>query len=260
MRFNGNRFLQNLPFRTLFTEVGEVGVLSVDFVRALFRRPFETRLLFEQLDSIGWRSLNVVNLTAVFSGMVLALQMGEFLGRFGAKIYVSRIMGISLLREMGPVLTALMIGARVGAGISAELGTMAVTEQIDALRALAASPVKKLVVPRVLATVVMLPLLTIIADAVGLLGGLVISVTQLGLTADFFYTSLMRALTIKDVVGGLVKATVFGFLIAIIACTKGLDTRGGADGVGRSTTSTVVAAAISVLVSDFFLTKLLLNI
>lgn len=186
--------------------------------------------------------------------------MGEFLSRFGAKIYVSRIMGISLLREMGPVLTALMIGARVGAGISAELGTMAVTEQIDALRALAASPIKKLVVPRVVATIVMLPMLTIISDAVGLLGGLLISVTQLGLTADFFYTSLMRALTVKDVIGGLVKATVFGYIIAIIACAKGLDTRGGADGVGRSTTSTVVAAAISVLVADFFLTKLLLTV
>lgn len=248
------------PLALLFTEVGKIGVLTFNVVRAFFRRPFEMRLLVEQLDSVGWRSLNVVNLTAIFSGMVLALQMGEFLGRFGAKIYVSRIMGISLLREMGPVLTALMIGARVGAGISAELGTMAVTEQIDALRALAASPIKKLVMPRVVATVVMLPMLTIISDAVGLLGGLVISVTQLGLTADFFYTSLMRALTVKDVVGGLVKATVFGYIIAIIACSKGLDTRGGADGVGRATTSTVVAASISVLIADFFLTKLLITI
>jgi phospholipid/cholesterol/gamma-HCH transport system permease protein len=248
------------PVKRTFAEVGNVGALSFDFVRALFRRPFETPLLLEQLDNVGWRSLNVINLTAIFSGMVLALQMGEFLSRFGAKIYVSRIMGISLVREMGPVLTALMIGARVGAGISAELGTMAVTEQIDALRALAASPVKKLVVPRVLATVVMLPLLTATGDAVGLLGGLVISVTQLGLTADFFYTSLMRALTVKDVVGGLVKATVFGYLIAIIACSKGLSARGGADGVGRATTSAVVAAAISVLISDLFLTKLLISV
>jgi phospholipid/cholesterol/gamma-HCH transport system permease protein len=155
-------------------QLGEVGLLTRDFVRYLFRRPFEVRLFVEQLDSVGVRSLNVVNLTAIFSGMVLTLQMGNFLEKFGAKIYVSRIMGLSLLREMGPLLAALMIAARVGAGIAAELGTMKVTEQIDAMRALASSPVKKLVVPRVLATIVTMPILTVVADAIGLLGGLAI--------------------------------------------------------------------------------------
>ncbi len=139
--------------------------------------------MLDQLDAVGVKSVNVVNLTAIFSGMVLALQMGQFLAKFGAKIYVSRIMGLSLLREMGPVLSALMVAARVGAGITAELGTMKVTEQIDAMRSLATSPVKKLVVPRVLATVIMLPILTVLADAVGLFGGLVIAVTQLGVSA-----------------------------------------------------------------------------
>jgi len=152
------------PFYRLLYQVGSIGSLTLECIRDVFRRPFEFRLLMEQLDDIGWGSLNVINLTAIFSGMVLALQMGEFLGRFGAKIYVSRIMGISMLREMGPVLTALMIGARVGAGITAEIGTMAVTEQIDALRALAVSPIKRLVVPRLIATIVMLPMLTIVAD------------------------------------------------------------------------------------------------
>jgi ABC transport permease subunit len=127
-------------------QLGQLSLLTWDFVRYLCRRPFDAQLVIEQLDSIGWHSLNVVNLTAIFTGMVLALQMGGFLSRFGAKIYISRIMGISLLREMGPVLTALMIGARVGAGIAAELGSMTVTEQVDAMRALASSPVKKLVV------------------------------------------------------------------------------------------------------------------
>jgi phospholipid/cholesterol/gamma-HCH transport system permease protein len=243
----------------LFEQLGELGLLTRDFVHYLFRRPFEARLLIEQLDSIGWRSLNVVNLTAVFTGMVLALQMGGFLSRFGAKIYVSRIMGISLLREMGPVLTALMIGARVGAGIAAELGSMTVTEQVDAMRALASSPVKKLVVPRVLATIVILPVLTMIADAVGLFGGWLISVTQLGVSAEFFYTSLIHNVSVGDLVSGLAKALFFGYLIAIIACEKGLAARGGADGVGRATTSAVVAASISILVADFFLTKLFLS-
>ena len=137
-------------------QLGQIGILTRDFFRYLLRRPFESRALIEQLDNVGYRSLNVVNLTAIFSGMVLALQMGQFLEKFGAKIYVSRIMGLSLLREMGPVLAALMIAARVGAGFSAELGTMKVTEQIDAMRALGTSPIKKLVVPRVLATIIMM--------------------------------------------------------------------------------------------------------
>jgi phospholipid/cholesterol/gamma-HCH transport system permease protein len=243
-----------------FEQFGELGVLTWDFLRYLFRPPFELSLFIEQLDSIGWRSLNVVNLTAIFTGMVLALQMGGFLSRFGAKIYVSRIMGISLLREMGPVLTALMIGARVGAGIAAELGSMTVTEQVDAMRALASSPVKKLVVPRVLATIVILPVLTIIADVVGLFGGLLIAVTQLGISAEFFYASLVRNVHLSDLMSGLCKALFFGYLIAIIACGKGLGTQGGADGVGRAATTAVVAASISILVADFFLTKLFLSL
>ncbi len=240
-------------------QLGDVGLLTRDFLRYLFRRPFELRLLVEQMDSIGVRSLNVVNLTGIFAGMVLALQMGHFLAKFGAKIYVSRIMGLSLLREMGPVLTALMIGARVGAGIASELGTMKVTEQIDAMRALGSSPVQKLVVPRVLAAILMLPALTVIADAVGLFGGLLIAVTQLGLTGTFFFASLMHSTSVEDFLSGIAKSVFFGYLIAIIACAKGLGASGGADGVGRATTSAVVASAISVLVSDFFLTKLLLS-
>jgi phospholipid/cholesterol/gamma-HCH transport system permease protein len=251
--------MRGSPLRS-FEQLGDIGILSWDFLRHLFRRPFETGLLIEQLDSIGWRSLNVINLTAIFTGMVLALQMGGFLSRFGAKIYVSRIMGISLLREMGPVLTALMIGARVGAGIAAELGSMTVTEQVDAMRALASSPIKKLVVPRVLATIVILPVLTIIADVVGLFGGLLIAVTQLGLSGEYYYTSLVRNVHLGDFVSGLGKALFFGYLIAIIACANGLGTDGGADGVGRAATSAVVAASISILVADFFLTKLFLSL
>src|SRR5271166_62093 len=241
-------------------QLGEVGVLTADFFRYLVRRPFEGRLLLDQLDAVGVKSVNVVNLTAIFSGMVLALQMGQFLAKFGAKIYVSRIMGLSLLREMGPVLSALMVAARVGAGITAELGTMKVTEPIDAMRSLATSPIKKLVVPRVLATVNMVPILTVLADAVGLFGGLVISVTQLGVSAGYFYSSLIQNAQLGDLLSGLGKSVFFGFEIAIIACAKGLSATGGADGVGRATTSAVVAASITVLISDFFLTKFFLSI
>lgn len=242
-----------------FDELGQIGILTFDFFRYLFRRPFEARPLIDQLDSVGYHSLNVVNLTAIFSGMVLALQMGQFLAKFGAKIYVSRIMGISLLRELGPVLAALMVAARVGAGITAELGTMKVTDQIDAMRALATNPVKKLVVPRVLGTILMMPILTVIADAIGLCGGCVISVTQLGVSANYFYTSLIQNTALGDLMSGVSKSVFFGYLIGIIACSKGLRARGGADGVGRATTSAVVAASISVLISDFFLTKLFLQ-
>jgi len=241
-------------------QLGQIGILTRDFFGYLFRRPFESRALIDQLDNVGYRSLNVVTLTAIFSGMVLALQMGQFLEKFGAKIYVSRIMGLSLLREMGPVLAALMIAARVGAGFSAELGTMKVTEQIDAMRALGTSPIKKLVVPRVLATIIMMPMLAVLADAIGLFGGWVISVTQLGVGGDYFYTSLIQHVTLGDFMSGVGKSVFFGYLIGIISCFKGLTASGGADGVGRATTSAVVAASISVLISDFFLTKLFLAI
>jgi len=224
------------------------------------RRPFEFGLLIDQLDELGVRSLNIVNLTAIFTGMVLALQMGQLLSRFGAKVYVSRLMGLSLFREMGPVLTALLVAGRVGSGISAELGSMQVTDQIDAMRSLATNPIKKLVMPRVLATILIMPVLTIFADAVGLLGGLAIAVSELGLTAGYFFSSLTQNTELRDVFSGLGKSVVFGYLIAIIACQDGLDVTGGADGVGRATTSTVVTASVSILVADFFLTKLLMSI
>src|SRR6184192_1506166 len=238
----------------LLEGLGDMALLTRDAFRQLLARPPEWRLVVEQLDQIGWRSLSIVNLTALFTGMVLALQLGNYLALFGAKMFVSRIVGMSLVREMGPVLTALMIGGRVGAGITAELGSMAVTEQIDAVRALGASPIRNLVLPRMLAIVVMLPVLTVI----GVLGGLFISVTELRVGADFYLNSLIQVLLLGDVASGIGKSFFFAYFIGIIACRNGLGTTGGADGVGRATTATVVAASITVLVSDFFLTKLFL--
>ena len=241
-----------------FDAVGSMALLTRDAVRWTIRRPPGWRVVEEQLEQIGWRSLSIVNLTALFTGMVLALQLGSYLARFGAKMFVSRIVGMSLVRELGPVLTALMIGGRVGAGITAELGSMAVTDQIDAVRALGASPVRNLVVPRMLAILLMLPVLTIIGNLIGVLGGLLLSVSELNVTADFYINSLLQVLLLQDVVSGIGKSFFFAYFIGIIACYNGLGVTGGADGVGRATTRTVVAASITVLVSDFFLTKLFL--
>ena len=259
---NGKRPMAGLagsfPAASFFVTVGEIADLSIAAARHGVRTRRDVALVLEQLDQIGVKSLSIVNLTAVFMGMVLALQMGTFLAKFGAQIFVSRIVGVSLLREMAPVLTALMVGGRVGAGITAELGTMAVTEQIDAIRSLGADPVRKLVVPRVLALLIMLPLLTVIADAVAVAGGCLIAMTELGLGADFYFTTLLQALAFSDFASGLGKALFFAYFIGIIACHNGLNVRGGADGVGRATTRTVVAASVAVLIGDFFLSKIFL--
>jgi len=236
--------------------LGDIALLTRDAVRVAVRRPPAWRTVVDQLEQIGWRSLSIAGLTALSTGMVLALQLGSFLERFGAKMFVSRILGVSLVREMGPILTALMLGGRVGAGITAELGTMAVTEQIDALRALGASPVRHLVVPRLVAILVMVPVLTVIANLIGILGGLAIATSELQVTADFYVNSLLYGMVIDDVLSGLGKSVFFAYAIGIIACRNGLAVTGGADGVGRATTATVVQASITILVSDFFLTKL----
>ena len=246
---------EDLPLGRALRELGEVTLLSLAALRQTFRRPFPLRSVLEQLDQVGVRSLSIVNLTAVFMGMVLALQLGVFLAKFGAQIFVSRVVGVSLLREMAPVLTALMVGGRVGAGIAAELGTMSVTEQIDAIRSLGADPVRKLVVPRLLALIIVLPLLTAIADAVGVLGGWLIAVTELQLSSEFYWRSLLQALALGDLLSGVGKSVFFAYFIGIIACHNGMRVTGGADGVGRATTSTVVAASVTVLIADFFLSK-----
>ena len=204
------------------------------------------------------RSLSIVNLTAVFTGMVMALQLGVFLAQFGAKIFVGRIVGLAVVAELGPVLTALMIGGRVGAGMAAELGTMKVTEQVDALRALGTDPVAHLVVPRMLAILVMLPLLTALADFIGVLGGGFVAYVELGVQPTFYARSLLQFLTLGDLARSLTKAFFFAVIIGGVACHNGLTASGGADGVGRATTRTVVVASITILIADFFLTKLML--
>jgi len=235
---------------------GEVAFLTARAFRALVTPPFELGAWIRQMDQVGVRSLGVAAITTVFTGMVLALQTALSLPALGVKYYIGTVVAKSLVRELGPVLTALIVGGRIGSGMTAEIGTMKVTEQIDALRAMAADPIKKLVAPKLIATVIMLPALTLIGDALGILGGMLIAITQLDLAPGFYLNDVFGKLTIADVGSGVGKSFFFAYFIAIIACYNGLNTENGADGVGRATTNTVVVSAILILVSDYFLTKL----
>ena len=255
-------FLQRVRERAerTFLYVGGLTDLMMQTLHQIRRGPVERTLLLQQFEQIGVRSLSIVIITSAFIGMVLALQTAYALEDFGGKLFVGMIVSLSLVRELAPVLMSLMVGGRVGAGMTAELGTMKVTEQIDALRALATNPVRKLVVPRVIATTLMFPLLTVIAIALGILGGLLIAVANLNLSANYYLRSVIETVKYNDLASGIGKTFFFGFAIALIACYNGLGTSGGADGVGRATTTTVVTGAITVLIMDFFLTKLFLMI
>ena len=239
-------------------ELGGRVSLAGDTLRQGLRRPFEFELWLEQLYQVGVRSLTITNLTLLFTGMVLSIQTAYSLAAYGGKTFVGDIITVSVVRELGPVLTALMISGRVGAGITAELGSMAVTEQVDALRALAADPVKKLVVPRVGALIVMVPILTILADTVAVFGGLLMAVFEIGQTRSYFMSRAVASLTLGDIGSGVGKTVFFAAIIGTVACYNGMRATGGADGVGKATTNTVVTASIFVIIADFFLTKIFL--
>jgi phospholipid/cholesterol/gamma-HCH transport system permease protein len=241
-------------------EVQEYAKLCVAAAKGAVSRPFYARDVMEQIDIIGLGSLTVVLLTGFFTGAVLALQSGMVLDQFGARPFVGRLISASMIKELGPVLTALMLAGRVGSGIAAELGSMMVTEQISALRALGTDPIRKLVVPRVLAGFIMCPILTVVANAVGLTGGWLIALTQLRVPSGVYWSSVVEGLYIQDVWMGLIKPFVLGFIIVTIGCHVGLRTSGGTQGVGRSTTNAVVAASVVVLIVDFFVTRLLISI
>jgi phospholipid/cholesterol/gamma-HCH transport system permease protein len=245
-----------VSFGSFVQKTGEIAFLTGKAFVALLKPPYEIGSWVRQMEQIGVRSLGVAGITTIFTGMVLALQTALSLPSLGIKYYIGSVVSKSLVRELGPVLTALIVGGRIGAGMTAEIGTMKVTEQIDALRSMAADPVKKLVVPKLIATLVMLPALTVIGDALGILGGLVVATTTLGLPPGLYLNDVFDSLTLGDVGSGVCKSFFFAYFIAIVGCYNGLTTQGGADGVGRATTNTVVLAAILVLVSDFFLTKL----
>ena len=241
-------------------EVQEYVRLQITVVRAACSRPFSMHDLIEQLDQIGIGSLTVVVLTGFFTGAVLALQSGITLDQFGARPFVGRLVSASMVKELGPVLTGLMLAGRVGSGIAAELGSMVVTDQINALRALGTDPIRKLVVPRVLAGVIMTPVLTIIADTLGIVGGWMIAVFQLRVASSLYWTSVTDGLYLQDAWMGLVKPFILGFAIVTIGCHVGMRTSGGTQGVGRATTQAVVVASVAVIVVDLFVTQLLFDL
>lgn len=241
-------------------EVQEYVRLCGAALRGAVSRPFYYRDVVEQFDAIGLGSLTVVLLTGFFTGAVLALNSGITLDQFGAREFVGRLISASMIKELGPVLTGLMLAGRVGSGIAAELGSMVVTDQINALRALGTDPIRKLVVPRVLAGVFMTPVLTVIADAVGIVGGWLIAVAELRVASSLYWSSIIEGLYMEDAWQGLIKPFFLGFVIVTIGCHVGLRTRGGTQGVGRATTNAVVAASVSVIAVDFFLTRLLITL
>jgi phospholipid/cholesterol/gamma-HCH transport system permease protein len=241
-------------------EVQEYVRLQAATIRGATSRPFYFRDIVEQFEEIGVGSLTVVLLTGFFTGAVLALQSGMTLDQFGARPFVGRLVSASMVKELGPVLTGLMLAGRIGSGIAAELGSMVVTDQINALRALGTDPVRKLVVPRVLAGFIMAPILTVIADTVGILGGWLIAVFQVRVASSVYWSSIVEGLYPYDAWMGLIKPFCLGYVIVTIGCHVGLRTRGGTQGVGRSTTTAVVAASVSVIAVDFFVTRLLITL
>jgi len=234
-------------------------VLAGRAFRNILRRPHYWDDVAIQMDSIGVGSLPIVALTGFFSGAVMALQMSRALAQYGQVGKTGTLVSLTLARELGPVLTALMVAGRNSSGIASELGSMKVTEQIDAMRALGTDPVQKLVTPRLLATGVMLPLLTIIADFVGMIGGYIIAQLYLGLSSRLYWSSVWRALEWNDVVQGLLKPLIFAVVISLIGCYYGLRTTGGTQGVGRSTTQAVVAATVLIFILDLLVTKIFVS-
>ncbi len=241
-------------------ELQEYVRLCAAVARGVVTRPFYFRDVIEQFEAIGVGSLTVVILTGMFTGAALALQSGMTLDQFGARTAVGRLVSASMVKELGPVLTALMVTGRVGSGIAAELGSMMVTEQISALRALGTDPVRKLAVPRVLAGVLMVPLLTIVSNFVGMIGGWLIAVFQLRVASSVYWNSVIDSLYVEDVWMGLIKPFFLGFAIVSIGCHVGLRTSGGTQGVGRATTNAVVAGSVAVLAVNFFVTNVLIAV
>lgn len=246
--------------KAVVLEVQEYVRLQWAVARALVSGPRYWHDIVEQFDRIGLGSLTVVLLTGFFTGAVLALQTGITLDQFGARPFVGRLVSASMVKELGPVLTGLMLAGRVGSGIAAELGSMVVTDQINALRALGTDPVRKLVVPRVLAGLFMAPVLTVIADVVGIIGGWLIAVFQLRVASSLYWSSVEEGLYIQDAWMGLLKPFFLGFAIVTIGCHVGLRTHGGTQGVGRATTSAVVASSVAVIAVDFFASRLLITL
>ena len=250
-----------VPFRFLIKVLWEIQsytLLSARAIANLFTRPVYWKECILQMDRMGIGSLTIVILTGFFTGAVLAIQSEGALRTYGAVSMTGQLVSLTLIRELGPVLSALMLAGRIGSGVASELGSMVVSEQISAMRSLGTDPTRRLVTPRMIALVLTLPLLTIVCDAVGMCGGWIIAVYKLLISSNQYWTDAMNAIQYSDMVGTLVKPIVFGFTISITGCYVGLRTYGGTEGVGRSTTQAVVSSSILIIAADFFLNNLLI--
>ncbi|MDE2162796.1 MAG: ABC transporter permease [Alphaproteobacteria bacterium] len=240
-------------------EIGRLSVFTIDAVTSIVRPPIYWTLLLKQIMRIGYFSLPVVGLTAFFTGGALALQIYIGGNRYGAESFVPQIVVLGITRELGPVIAGLMVAGRVAAAIAAELGTMRVTEQIDALTTLSTNPIKYLVVPRLLAAIITMPFLVAIGDSIGVFGGYVVATQSLGFTGSIYLKNTIDFMTFHDVMSGIYKAVVFGFIIALMGCYNGFHSKGGAQGVGTATTNAVVSASILILAANYLLTNLLFS-
>jgi phospholipid/cholesterol/gamma-HCH transport system permease protein len=237
-------------------ESGKVMIFSAKIFRSIVRPPLDVRNLLKQVEEVGIRSIPVVLITGAFTGMVLALQSYTGFKRFSAEAFVGTVVALSMTRELGPVLSGLMVSGRVGSAMAAELGTMQVTEQIDALYTLATNPIKYLIVPRFLAAVIVMPILTLFADVVGILGGYLVSVNLLGSNPTIYIRRTFDYLDLEDIYIGLLKSIAFGMIISIVGCYQGFHTQGGAEGVGKATTKAVVMSSLLILIANYFITAL----
>ncbi len=257
----------NKPFEALgrvlisaARELGEFLLFAKSLSLWFFAPPFRRPVFFKQMEFIGVRSLPIIALTGTFTGMVFALQTGYAFRQFNAEVFVGSTVGLALTREIAPVFTALMVAARAGSAMAAEIGSMKVTEQVDALSAMAVNPLHFLVVPRVVASAVMLPLLAGLFSTIGVIGAYFVAVHLLHIESTVFVQKLTYYVDADDVIGGLIKAAIFGFVLGLISCQRGYRTQGGAEGVGRSTTQAVVISSVSILVLDYFLTSWILEL
>jgi phospholipid/cholesterol/gamma-HCH transport system permease protein len=247
-------------FLSFLSHAGRLAIFAVTAVSHCFRPPFYPRLIVRQMIDIGYYSLPVVGLTAIFTGMVLALQTDTGFSRFAAQGAVATVVVLSMTRELGPVIAGLMVAGRIGAAIAAEIGTMRVTDQIDAMVTLSTNPFKYLVVPRIIAGFVTLPALVLVADVIGVFGGFLVGTYKLGYNPSGYLGQTQDYLEANDVISGLVKAAVFGFIVALMGCYNGYNSRGGAQGVGAATTYAVVSASIMILLANYMLTALLFSL
>jgi len=246
----GRTFLDGLEI------IGRMALFTAKAIMQALRPPFYPRMILAQMVEIGYYSLPVVGMTAIFTGMVLALQSYTGFSRFNAETAIPNVVVISITRELGPVLAGLMVAGRIGAAMAAELGTMRVTEQIDALTTLSTNPFKYLIAPRLLAGLAMLPLLVVVADSIGVLGGYLVSVYKLGFNPNTYLRNTVDFVETLDIASGLVKAAVFGFIIALMGCYHGFHSKGGAQGVGKAATNAVVTASILILIANYIVTQI----